>query len=160
MKARTHSIRHLALALLATALCGCRSHKEIAVQTSADIDSCATTSAELYIFKADSALRELRLDFDTLDITVERHVADAPETFRLRAIKGRVIDNRRAVNNAVAGYNRLDTVAFKQSSASSRAEHSATTSIAEPPNTTWILIAYGCVILIVIGVFVYLRRRQ
>ena len=153
--------RTLTLALLATALCSsCRSHKEIAVPTSADIDSCATTSTELYYIKADSALRQLRLDFDTLDITVERHVADVPETFRLRAIKGRVIDNRQAVNNAVAGYNRLDTVAFKQRSATSRAEHSATTSIAEPPNTTWILAVYGCVILIVIGVFVYLRHRE
>lgn len=154
--------RLLAYALIFTALfSSCRAKKEIAVNEKADIDSTASIHTSGYILKIDTALRRINFAFDTLDIAIERHVAaDTMERVRIRAVKGSVIDNRKQIVNDIAGYNRLDTVAYKRATATSRAEHTDTTTAAEPPNTTRIFTALGCVIILVIAVFAYLRRRH
>lgn len=154
--------RLLAYALIFTALLiSCRAKKEIAVSEKADTDSTASIRTSGYILKIDTALRRINFAFDTLDIAIERQVAaDTTERVRLRAVKGSVIDNRKQIVNDIEGYNRLDTVAYKRATAINRAEHTATTSVADPPNTTLILTALGCVITLVIGVFLYLRRRH
>lgn len=147
--------------LIFTALCGCKSKKDIVATNTADIDSTASIRTSGYILKIDTALRRINFTFDTLDIAIERQVAaDTTERVRIRAVKGSVIDNRKQIVNDIEGYNRLDTVAYKRATATSRAEHTATTSVAEPPNTTLIFTALGTVIILVIGVFVYLRRRH
>lgn len=157
--------RLLAYVLIFTAPClllgGCKSKKDIVASGSVDIDSLCMGKSSGYILKIDTAIRRLNFTFDTLDIAIERQVAaDTTHRVRIRAVKGSVIDNRKQVANDIEGYNRLDTVAYKRASATSRAEHTATTSIAEPPNTTLIFSAIGCVIIIVVGVFVYLRHRR
>lgn len=157
--------RFLAYALIFTAPClllgGCKSKKDIVVSGSADIDSLRTTQTSGHIHKIDTAIRRINFAFDTLDITIERQVAaDTAQRVRIRAVKGNVIDKRKQFANDIRGYNRLDSVAYKRSSATSRAEHTATTSIAEPPNTTLIFTAIGGVIILVLGVFAYFRLKR
>lgn len=154
--------RLIAYALIFTALLtSCRAKKEIAVSDKADTDSTALIRTTGYILKIDTALRRINFAFDTLDIAIERQVAaDTTQRVRIRAVKGSVIDNRKRIVNDREGYNRLDTVAYKRATATSRAEHTATTSVAEPPNTTLIFTALGTVIILVIGIFAYLRRRH
>lgn len=158
----------LYIILLLTALCAsCRAKKEIAAESRADTDSVAASLASGYFLRIDTAMRRISFDFDTLDITIERHAADAalsaasPEaTVRIRAVGGKIADRRRQTRNAIAGYNRLDTVAYRHASATSRAEHTATTSVAEPPDTTRIILTLAALILIVSGIALYLRRRR
>ncbi len=154
--------RLLAYILIFTALLtSCRAKKEISVSDKVDIDSTASIHTSGYILKIDTALRRINFAFDTLDIAIERQVAaDTTERVRIRAVKGSVIDNRKQIVNDIEGYNRLDTVAYKRATATSRAEHTATTSVADLPNTTLIFTALGCVIILVIGIFAYLRRRH
>ena len=158
----------LYIILLLTALCAsCRAKKEIAAENRADTDSLAASLASGYFLRIDTAMRRINFDFDTLDITIERHAADAAlsaaspeETVRIRAVGGKIADRRRQTRNAIAGYNRLDTVAYRHASATSRAEHTATTSVAEPPDTTRIILTLATLILIVSGIALYLRRRK
>lgn len=153
--------RLLALALIFTALYACKSGKDIVVSGSVDIDSTASIRTSGYILKIDTALRRINFAFDTLDIAIEQQVAaDTTHRVRIRAVKGSVIDNRKQIVNDIEGYNRLDTVAYHRATATSRAEHTATISAAEPPNTTLIFTALGSVIILVFGVFAYLRRRH
>lgn len=158
----------LYIILLLTALCAsCRAKKEIAAENRADTDSVAASLASGYFLRIDTAMRRINFDFDTLDITVERHAADAAlsaaspeETVRIRAVGGKIADRSRQTRNDIAGYNRLDTVAYRHASATSRAEHTATTSVAEPPDTTRIILTLAALILIVSGIALYLRRRK
>ncbi len=153
--------------LIFTALCCCKSKKDIVASNSVDIDSTASICTSGYTHRIDTAMRRLTFTFDTLDITIHRHAPDTigstaipTETVRIRAIGGHITDRRKQIVNDIEGYNRLDTVAYKRATATSRAEHTATTSVAEPPNTTLIFTALGTVIILVIGVFAYLRRRK
>lgn len=149
-------------------LCGCKSKKDIVATDTAATDSTASIRASGYTHRIDTAMRRLSFTFDTLDITIHRHVPDVPdtpgtsaiptETVRIRAVGGHIADRRKQIRDDIAGYNRLDTVAYRHASATSRTEHTATTSVAEPPDTTRIILTLGCVIILVIGVFAYLRR--
>lgn len=152
----------LACALIFTALFpSCRAKKEIAVSEKNGIDSIATTQSYGYAFRIDSAIGRISLAFDTLDIAIERQVAaDTTARMRIRAVKGFVIAGRRQTTNDIRGYNRLDSVAYKRASETSTAEHSATASIAEPPDTTLVFAVIGGLAVIVSAVFVYLKRRR
>lgn len=158
----------LYIILLLTALCAsCRAKKEIAAESRADTDSVAASLASGYFLRIDTAMRRINFDFDTLDITIERQAADAAlsaaspeETVRIRAVGGKIADRRRQTRNAIAGYNLLDTVAYRHASATSRTEHTATTSVAEPPDTTRIILTLAALILIVSGIALYLRRKR
>lgn len=158
----------LYIILLLTALCAsCRAKKEIAAECRADTDSVAASLASGYFLRIDTAMRRINFDFDTLDITIKRHAANAAlsaaspdETVRIRAVGGKIADCRRQTRNAIAGYNRLDTVAYRHASATSRAEHTATTSVAVPPDTTRIILTLAALILIVSGIALYLRRHK
>lgn len=153
--------------LIFTALCSCKAKKDIVASNTADTDSTASIRTSGYTHRIDSAMRRLSFTFDTLDITIHRHAPDTlgssaipTETVRIRAIGGHIDDRRKQIRDDIAGYNRLDTVAYKRATATSRAEHTATTTAAEPPNTTLIFTALGYVIILVIAVFAYLRRRH
>lgn len=146
-------------------LCGCKSKKEIIASNTADIDSTASIRTSGYTHRIDTAMRRLSFSFDTLDITIHRYAPDTlgssaipTETVRIRAIGGHVADRRKQIRDDIAGYNRLDTVAYRHASATSRAEHTDTITAAEPPNTTLIFTALGSVIILVIAVFAYRRR--
>lgn len=153
--------------LIFTALCACKSKKDIVATNTADTDSTASIRTSGYTHRIDTAMRRLTFTFDTLDITIHRHAPDTlgstaipTETVRIRAVGGHVADRRKQIRDDIAGYNRLDTVAYRHASATSRAEHTATTSVAEPPNTTRIILTLGCVIALALGIILYLRRRH
>ena len=159
---------HIILILTAHCLilCGCKSKKDIVATDTAATDSTASIRASGYTPRIDTAMRRLSFTFDTLDITIHRHAPDTlgstaipTETVRIRAVGGHIADRRKQIRDDIAGYNRLDTVAFRHASDNSHTEHTATTSVAEPPNTTLIFTALGCVLILVIGIFAYLRRN-
>lgn len=151
-------MRHLIFIVALALLTGCKSHKNIVSEKSLDIDSVARSEHHRTIAVIDSIVRNIDFSFDTLKINIERPVeyAEAPEIIRLTATKGRVIDSRKLKHNQVENYNRLDTVAYKQSAVESSAEHSATTRLYNPPDGT----AVAVVALIIAGIiYLFLRKK-
>ena len=150
----------LLFVLAATTLMGgCRSHKETVSNKSLDRDSVARSEHHRTIAVIDSAIRNIDFSFDTLKINIERPVeyAEAPEVIRLTATRGRVIDRRRVHRDSVEAFNRLDTVAYKQSAAEASTEHTATTRLYNPPDGTAVMI----IARIIAGIlfFVCYRKR-
>lgn len=144
----------IALAILT----GCKSNKEVVIDKSLDLDSVARSEHHRTIATIDSMMRSTSFDFDTLEVRVERPTAYAekPEVVRLKAVKGRVIDNRRVQRNQVEAYNQLDTVAYKKSAAEASTEHTATTRLYNPPNGT----AVAIITILVIGCLIYVFYRK
>ena len=144
----------LALALITS----CRSHKELQQDKSLAVDSVARSEHHRTIAVIDSAIRNIDFSLDTLKINIERpsSVAEAPEIIRIKAVKGRVIDQRRVHRDSVEAFNRLDTVAYHQSAAESSTEHSATTRLYNPPNGTAVII----VALIIAGILLFVFHRK
>ena len=145
----------LALALITS----CRSHKELQQDKSLAADSIARSEHHRTIAVIDSAIRSTSFDFDTLEVSVERPTAYAekPEVIRLKAVRGRVINQRRVHRDSVEAFNRLDTVAYRQSAAESSTEHTATTRLYNPPDGT----AVAIITILVIGclICVFYRKR-
>lgn len=149
----------LALALITS----CRTHKELQQDKSVAVDSVARSEHHRTIAVIDSAIRNIDFSFDTLKINIERpysvgdSVASQPEVIRIKAVRGRVIDRRRAVRDSVEAFNRLDTVAYHQSAAETSTEHTATTRLYNPPDGTAVMI----IALIIVGIlfFVCYRKR-
>lgn len=139
----------LALALITS----CRSHKELQQDKSLAADSIARSEHHRTIAVIDSAIRSTSFDFDTLEVSVERPTAYAekPEVIRLKAVRGRVINQRRVHRDSVEAFNRLDTVAYRQSAAESSTEHTATTRLYNPPDGTAAVI----ITILVIGGLIY-----
>lgn len=144
----------LALALITS----CRSHKELQQDKSLAVDSVARSEHHRTIAVIDSVIRSTSFDFDTLEVQVERPTAYAekPKVIRLKATKGRVRDQRRVQRNQVEAFNRLDTVAYRQSAAESSTEHTATTRLYNPPDGTAVLI----IALVIAGVLFYVFYRK
>ena len=144
----------LALALITS----CRSHKELQQDKSLAVDSVARSEHHRTIAVIDSMMRSTSFDFDTLEVRVERPTAYAekPEVIRLKATKGRVCDQRRVQRNQVEAFNRLDTVAYRQSAAESSTEHTATTRLYNPPDGTAVLI----IALVIAGILFYVFYRK
>lgn len=149
----------LALALITS----CRTHKELQQDKSVAVDSVARSEHHRTIAVINSAIRNIDFSFDTLKINIERpysvgdSVASQPEVIRIKAVRGRVIDRRRAVRDSVEAFNRLDTVAYHQSAAETSTEHTATTRLYNPPDGTAVMI----IALIIAGIlfFVCYRKR-
>lgn len=148
----------LALALITS----CRSHKELQQDKSLAVDSVARSEHHRTIAVMDSAIRNIDFSFDTLKINIERTysigdtVACQPEIIRIKAVKGRVIDRRRVHKDSVEAFNRLDTVAYRQSGAETSTEHTATTRLYNPPDGTAAVI----ITILVIGCLIYVFYRK
>lgn len=151
-------MRSLILLLALALITSCRSHKELQQDKSLAVDSVARSEHHRTIATIDSLMRSTTFDFDTLEVQVERPTAYAekPEVIRLKATKGRVIDQRRVQRNQVEAYNQLDTVAYKKSAAEASTEHTATTRIYNPPNGT----AVAIITILVIGCLIYVFYRK
>lgn len=151
-------MRSLILLLALALITSCRSHKELQQDKSLAVDSVARSEHHRTIATIDSMMRSTSFDFDTLEVHVERPTAYAekPEVIRLKAVKGRVIDNRRVQRNQVEAYNQLDTVAYKKSAAEASTEHTATTRLYNPPNGT----AVAIITILVIGCLIYVFYRK
>ena len=151
-------MRSLILLLALALITSCRSHKELQQDKSLAVDSVARSEHHRTIATIDSLMRSTYFDFDTLEVQVERPTAYAekPEVIRLKATKGRVIDQRRVQRNQVEAYNQLDTVAYKKSAAEASTEHTATTRLYNPPNGT----AVAIITILVIGCLIYVFYRK
>lgn len=151
-------MRSLIVLFLTCALVGCKSQKNIVASQSVKTDSLAHSEHHRTIAVIDSAMRHIDFSFDTLKINIERPVeyAEAPEIIRLTAVRGRVIDQRRAHRDSVEAFNRLDTVAYHQSAAEASTEHSATTRLYNPPDGTLISV----LAILIAGVLIYLFYRK
>ena len=151
-------MRSLILLLALALITSCRSHKELQQDKSLAVDSVARSEHHRTIATIDSLMRSTTFDFDTLEVQVERPTAYAekPEIIRLKATKGRVIDQRRVQRNQVEAYNQLDTVAYKKSAAEASTEHTATTLLYNPPNGT----AVAIITILVIGCLIYVFYRK
>ena len=153
-------MRSLILLFVTCTLIGCKSQKNVAASQSVKTDSLAHSEHHRSFAVIDSIIRNIDFSFDTLKINIERPsiIAEQPqEIIRLTATNGRVIDCRKLKHNQVENYNRLDTVAYHQSSVVSSAEHSATTRLYNPPSGT----AVAVVALIIAGIliFIFLRKK-
>lgn len=151
-------MRSLILLLALALITSCRSHKELQQDKSLAVDSVARSEHHRTIATIGSLMRSTSLDFDTLEVQVERPTAYAekPEVIRLKATKGRVKDQRRVQRNQVEAYNQLDTVAYKKSAAEASTEHTATTRLYNPPNGT----AVAIITILVIGCLIYVFYRK
>lgn len=177
--------RHIVLFfVLAATLSGCRSNKDIISDKSQNVDSIVRSAHHRTMAMIDSAIHRIDFGFDTLNIEIQRPslVAEAPnfwcqraqkggllpvmpsaaqnapcEIIRLKAVRGRVIDQRRVHRDSVEVYNRLDTVAYHQSAAETSTEHTATTRLYNPPDGTLLI---GLAIVIIAGGYIlYIRTR-
>ena len=152
-------MRSLIILLALALITSCRSHKELQQDKSLAADSIARSEHHRTIAVIDSAIRSTSFDFDTLEVSVERPTAYAekPEVIRLKAVRGRVINQRRVHRDSVEAFNRLDTVAYRQSAAESSTEHTATTRLYNPPDGTAAVI----ITILVIGglIYVFYRKR-
>lgn len=148
----------IALALITS----CRSHKELQQDKSLAVDSVARSEHHRTIAVIDSAIRNIDFSFDTLKINIERPysigdtVACQSEIIRIKAVKGRVIDRRRVLRDSVEAFNRLDTVAYRQSAAETSTEHTATTRLYNPPDGTAVLI----IALVIAGILFFVCYRK
>ena len=151
-------MRSLILLLALALITSCRSHKELQQDKSLAVDSVARSEHHRTIATIDSLMRSTSFDFDALEVQVERPTAYAekPEVIRLKATKGRVIDQRRVHRDSVEAFNRLDTVAYHQSAAEASTEHTATTRLYNPPDGTAVLI----IALVIAGVLFYVCYRK
>ena len=151
-------MRSLILFFLTCALVGCKSQKNVVASQSVKTDSLAHSEHHRTMAVIDSAMRNIDFSFDTLKINIERPVeyAEAPEIIRLTAVRGRVIDQRRAHRDSVEAFNRLDTVAYHQSAAEASTEHSATTRLYNPPDGTLTSV----LAILIAGVLIYLFYRK
>lgn len=151
-------MRSLIVLFLTCALVGCKSQKNIVASQSVKTDSLAHSEHHRTMAVIDSAMRNIDFSFDTLKINIERPVeyAEAPEIIRLTAVRGRVVDQRRAHRDSVEAFNRLDTVAYHQSAAEASTEHSATTRLYNPPDGTLISV----LAILIAGVLIYLFYRK
>ena len=149
----------IALALITS----CRSHKELQQDKSLAVDSVARSEHHRTIAVIDSAIRNIDFSFDTLKINIERPysigdtVACQSEIIRIKAVKGRVIDRRRVHRDSVEAFNRLDTVAYRQSAAETSTEHTATTRLYNPPDGTAAVII--TILVIDCLIYVFYRKR-
>ncbi len=146
-------MRSLIFIIILAILTGCKSQKQVVSDKSLNIDSVARSEHHRTIAVIDSAIRSSSFDFDTLEVSVERPsaYAEKPEVIRLKAVKGRVINQRRVHRDSVEAFNRLDTVAYHQSAAEASTEHTATTRLYNPPDGTATVI----ITILVIGGLIY-----
>ena len=153
-------MRSLIILFLTCALVGCKSQKNVVASQSVKTDSLAHSEHHRTMAVIDSAMRNIDFSFDTLKINIERPVeyAEAPEIIRLTAVRGRVIDQRRAHRDSVEAFNRLDTVAYHQSAAEASTEHSATTRLYNPPDGT--LTSVFAILIAGVLIYLFYRKRE
>lgn len=146
--------------LLVTVLCGaCRSHKEATRTQSQSADSISLRSETIVVASIDSAFRHLDMTFDTLNVSVFRDSARLAPRVEIRAVNGHITRGSRHYRDAVTARERLDTIAYHVTSNDTSGEHTATTAVYNPPDTT---AALGLFILLlaVAVILLYLRRKQ
>lgn len=154
-------MKHLAISILvlAATLTGCRSNKEIAIDTSLSIDSVIRSEHHRTIALSDSVMHSIHFNFDTLSLEIQRpsFIAEAPEVIRLKAVKGRVIDRRSVQRDSVEVTGRLDTATYHHATAETSTGNTATTRLYNPPDGN-VVIAFA-LLFIAAGLILYVRKQ-
>lgn len=155
-------MKHLAISILvlAATLTGCRSNKEIAIDTSLSIDSVIRSEHHRTIALSDSVMHSIHFNFDTLNLEIQNptsSVCDKPATIRLKAVKGCVIDRRSVQRESVEVTGRLDTATYHHSAAETSTGHTATTRLYNPPDGN-VIIAFA-LLIIAAGLILYVRKQ-
>lgn len=154
-------------AALLVILAGCKSQKHTVACQSATTDSLAHSESHRTILQTDCIAARFDFDFDTLNVTIERQVADVPvidgvalpckELVKLKAVGGKIIRSKEQNKLAAAHEERLDTLAYKLASSDNSMEHTATTAVYNPPSATIIVLAS---LLILCGAAYFFFRRK
>lgn len=148
--------------VLAATLAGCRSNKEVAIETSLSIDSVTRSEYHRTIALSDSVMHSIHFNFDTLNIEIQRPLSSlgsCPSAIiRLKAVKGRVIDRRSVQKDSVEVTGRLDTAAYHHSAAETSTGHTATTRLYNPPDGN-VIIAFA-LLVIAVGIVLYVRKQK
>ncbi|MBD5421444.1 MAG: hypothetical protein HDR49_00220 [Bacteroides sp.] len=121
-------------------------------------DSLAHSINHRSIEVIDSMFHNIDFRFDSLKINIERpsQFAETPEIISLTATKGRIIDRRRAFRDSVDAFNQLDSVAYHLSADNTSTQHSATTSVYNPPDGS----AIAVVVLIIAGILLFNLHKK
>ena len=144
-------------AALLVILAGCKSQKHIVASQSATTDSLAHSESHRTILQTDCIAARFDFDFDTLNVTIERQVADVPEVVTIKAVGGKIIRSKEQNKLAAAHHQRLDSIAYKLASTDNSAEHTATTAVYNPPSATIIVLVS---LLILCGAAYFFFRRK
>lgn len=144
-------------AALLVILAGCKSQKHVVESQSVTTDSLAHSESHRTILQTDCIAARFDFDFDTLNVTIERQVADVPEVIRLKAVGGKIIRSKEQNKLAAAHEERLDTLAYKLASMDNSMEHTATTAVYNPPSATIIVLVS---LLILCGAAYFFFRRK
>lgn len=144
-------------ASLLVILAGCKSQKHVVASQSASTDSLAHSESHRTILQTDCIAARFDFDFDTLNVTIERQVADVPEVIKLKAVGGKIIRSKEQNKLAAAHEERLDTLAYKLASTDNSMEHTATTAVYNPPSATIIVLVS---LLILCGAAYFFFRRK
>ena len=153
--------RFIPYVLLVTALCaGCRSHKEVAKTTSLSADTVSVHTETAVLASIDSAFRRFDMDFDTLHVAMRLDSAELSPRVEIRAVRGRIHSRSRQYRDAVQAHQRLDTIAYNIASNDSTTEHTASTGVYDPPNTTAIFVVLTAALLLAFGLYLYFNRKQ
>ena len=144
-------------AALLVILAGCKSQKHIVASQSATTDSLAHSESHRTILQTNCIAARFDFDFDTLNVTIERQVADVPEVVTIKAVGGKIIRSKEQNKLAADHYQRLDTIAYKIASTDNSLEHTATTAVYNPPSATIIVL----VSLLILGgaAYFFFRRK-
>lgn len=144
-------------AALLVILAGCKSQKHIVASQSVTTDSLAHSESHRTILQTDCIAARFDFDFDTLNVTIERQVADVPEVIKLKAVGGKIIRSKEQNKLAADHHQRLDSIAYKLASADNSMEHTATTAVYNPPSATIIVLVS---LLILCGAAYFFFRRK
>lgn len=144
-------------AALLVILAGCKSQKQTVTSQSVTTDSLAHSESHRTILQTDCIAARFDFDFDTLNVTIERQVADVPEVVKIKAIGGKIIRSKEQNKLAADHHQRLDSIAYKLASTGNSMEHTATTAVYNPPSATIIVLVS---LLILCGAAYFFLRRK
>lgn len=155
------SPKHLSPLILFGVCCllfaSCKSQKHVVASQSVTTDSLAHSESHRTILQTDCIAARFDFDFDTLNVTIERQVADVPEIVTIKAVGGKIIRSKEQNKLAADHHQRLDSIAYKLASADNSMEHTATTAVYNPPSATIIVLVS---LLILCGAAYFIFRRK
>lgn len=144
------------------AFTACHSEKNIASINQSDTNTIATTDMHFQSARLDSVFSSMAIKLDSFDIIAEpviitpcRDSASNRSTviayrYQIKANSATVHGKRNAVSRAYADTLQQDSVALKYQHSSDSSEVNETISVYKPPDTTWILLLLGLIIIVLI----------
>ena len=146
-------IMGLALIFVLTLFSACKTNKDVIQNRNIINDSTAISQNHILDFVSDSVMNNIEFSFDSLNIDIIKPVeyADKPEIIRLKATAGRIIDKKKSNHNQLQNYNRIDSIAYKNSKVERTEEHKTDIRAYNPPSGTVLIISI--ILIIIISIF-------